>query len=557
MDDDVQMSSRIKNRGAKAAIALSAAASFMLCVFEPLNLYFQNRREYWYDFYTLMPVCLLMFIIFFATGALALMLLAAFVPRLYSAALTLYTALFVCLYIQGNYMAEDLPVLDGLQIDWSDYSEQSLYSIIMWTVVTIVIVAARLLLKKNNFETGVSVLSCFIMLMLLVTVVTVGIMNDGFVKRPELTATTDYEWLYSTDANYIIVVLDAVDGEEEIDVLDSHPEYKDALADFTFYDNVMCGYPYTFFAMPFLLSGEWYEYQEDYYEYKEEAYANAPIISALREEGYRLGMYDVEVPVTDERMSQYENLVEDRGSISSVVDFAKVQLRLVGFKYLPYSLKRVSQVLPWELDNLEENREDVERVTFYGNNIPFYEHCISGEIEYTEDKCFKLIHLEGAHVPLVYNADVTTSEVTSYTGNVEATNTVMAAYIEKLKESGVYDNSVIIFLSDHGFNRNVGDVPEERQHSILFVKGIGETHGEMQVDSAPISQEDFSDAYLKLLDGGSGAELFEWEEGDARERRYLFHYSEDELTLGLWEYMQSGWAGDEDTLEYTGNYILP
>jgi len=547
----------IKKYSLQPVLALSAAAAFMLCIFEPLNMYFQNRREYWYDFYMLMPVCLLMFAVFFAVSALASGLLAKFLPRVYSVYLTIYVTVFVCMYIQGNYMVEDLPVLDGRQINWSDYSRQTVYSIVMWLAVAVIIAAARLLLKKKRFETGVSVISVCMILMLLFTAVTVGIMNDGFTKRPELTATTDYEWQYSTDTNYIIVVLDAVDGEEEMEVLEDHPEYREALADFTFYDNVVCGYPYTFFAMPFLLSGEWYEYQEDYYEYKEDAYADAPIIKALRDENYRLGMYDLEVPVTDERMSQYENLVEDKGSIASIADFAKVQLRMVGFKYLPYGLKKVSQVLPWELDNLEKNREDVERVFFYGNNIPFYEHCINGDIEYTDDKCFKFIHLEGAHVPLIYNADVTTSEVTSYTGNVEATNTVVSAYIEKLKKSGVYDNSVIIFLSDHGFNRHVGDVPDERQHSILFVKGIGETHDEMQVDAAPISQEDFSDAYLKLLDGCSSAELFDWHEKDARERRYLFHYSEDELILGFREYMQSGWAGDEDTLEYTGNYILP
>lgn len=547
----------IKKYNLQAAIALSAAAAFMVCIFEPLNMYFQNRREYWYDFYTLIPVCLLMFVVIFAVSAVALGLLAKFLPRVYSIALTLYVIIFIGMYIQGNYMVEDLPVLDGRQINWGDYSRQTLYSIIMWAAVAAMVAVARIFLKKNRFEKIVSAVSVFMSLMLLFTAVTVGIMNDGFTKRPELTATTNYEWQYSTDTNYIIVVLDAVDGEEEMEVLSNHPEYREALADFTFYDNVVCGYPYTFFAMPFLLSGEWYEYQEDYYEYKEDAYADAPIISALRNDGYRLGMYDLEVPVTDERMRQYENLVEDKGSIASVMDFAKVQLRMVGFKYLPYGLKRVSQVLPWELDNLEENREDVERVFFYGNNIPFYEHCINGEIDYTDDKCFKFIHLEGAHVPLIYNADVTTSEVTSYTGNVEATNTVVSAYIEKLKQSGVYDNSVIIFLSDHGFNRHVGDVPDERQHSILFVKGIGETHDEMQVNAAPISQEDFSDAYLKLLDGCSSTELFDWKEGDARERRYLFHYSEDELILGFWEHMQSGWAGDEDTLEYTGNYILP
>jgi hypothetical protein len=211
-------------------------------------------------------------------------------------------------------------------------------------------------------------------------------------------------------------------------------------------------------------------------------------------------------------------------------------------------------VLPSEIDALEKNADDIERVYFYGTNIEFYQECSEQDINVSEQKCFKLIHLEGAHVPLIYNADVTTSEVTSYTGNVEASNTVLAAYIDRLKEEGIYDNSVIIVMSDHGFNRELGNVPDGRQHAILFVKGINEHHDSMQTDSAPISQADFQEAYLKLLDGADSTEIFDWKEGDIRQRRYLFNYHDEPGERILYEFVDSGDCTDTENIERTGNF---
>jgi hypothetical protein len=345
-----------------------------------------------------------------------------------------------------------------------------------------------------------------------------------------------------------------MDGTEESEVLDNHPEYMEALKDFTYYDNVMAAYTYTYFAMPFLLSGEWFEYQEPYDEWNERAYSESEIITSLRERGYRMEMYDESAPRNGEAMFQYENVVEDRGKIRDIIDFSKIELRLVGFKYLPYGLKKISQVLPYEIENQEKNNDELEKIYFYGSNIVFYDECRNNEMNISEDKCFKLIHLEGAHVPLIYNADVTTSEVTSYTGNVEAANTVLAAYINRLKEEGVYDNSVIIVMSDHGFNRELGNIPDGRQHAILFAKGINEHHDSMQTDSAPISQTDFQEAYMKLLDGADSTEIFDWKQGDIRQRRYLFNYHDEPGERTLYEFVETGDSSNTEDIERTGNF---
>ena len=93
-------------------------------------------------------------------------------------------------------------------------------------------------------------------------------------------------------------------------------------------------------------------------------------------------------------------------------------------------------------------------------------------------------------------------------------------------------------LSDHGYNTS-GDavnIPQRdenqngRQHPILFIKGINESH-ELQISGAPISYEDLVSAYFKLLDGTLSDNVFEYKEGDYRERRYLLYEYLGEVSL--------------------------
>lgn len=69
----------------------------------------------------------------------------------------------------------------------------------------------------------------------------------------------------STDTNFIIVLLDAVDEECFWQVWEQHPEYKEEMRDFTFYNNTMSGYAYTDHSLPLIISGEWYENKEPFW----------------------------------------------------------------------------------------------------------------------------------------------------------------------------------------------------------------------------------------------------------------------------------------------------
>lgn len=66
-----------------------------------------------------------------------------------------------------------------------------------------------------------------------------------------------------------------------------------------------------------------------------------------------------------------------------------------------------------------------------------------------------------------------------------------AEYINQIKESGSYDDSTIIIMTDHGTGRNA--------QPIFFMKEPHETHDVMQENNAPITYEELMPTIVELL----------------------------------------------------------
>ena len=106
-------------------------------------------------------------------------------------------------------------------------------------------------------------------------------------------------------------------------------------------------------------------------------------------------------------------------------------------------------------------------------------------------------------------------------------------------------------MADHGYN-GIGETEEDflRQAALLLVKGRAEHHDTMQTSEAPVSYEDLQSAYVRLLDGAQSDAVFDWKEGDVRERRFLEYAPGSEKCMT--EYIQTGHAQDMTTMVPTG-----
>lgn len=131
-----------KKTGLKPAFLLSATTCFMFFMYAPLELYFTNKDESWYDIWVLFPIMLCVFFLFTAICIAGLGLLYKCSEKLFRAALLFLFILFCCSYVQGNYFIKYLPVFDGRAIDWSLYAGVGrTQSVILWCVVTGVVLS--------------------------------------------------------------------------------------------------------------------------------------------------------------------------------------------------------------------------------------------------------------------------------------------------------------------------------------------------------------------------------------------------------------------------------
>lgn len=534
------------------ALFLTAAFAFLTVVYAPAELYMSNMREFWFDIYAMIPELLKLFLLIAAAGLAVFFVCYKVHRKLYAAVLALGLFAFLTLYVHGSFLAGNLPPLDGTTVDWSLYRGEEIRSLIVCGVILAVVVFLAVRLKEQTFFNVIKGCAVVVTLLLAVSLVSVCIKNDGLRHKASYMVTEYNEYAMSTDENFVILLLDAVDAGTFREVWEQEEKYAGLFEDFTFFENTLTAYPYTEHAVPFALTGEWMLNQEDYLTFETRALDNCKLFSTLEERGYEMGMYETELPYDSPNILRFANIRDlEKNGIKDSVTFAWLEAKLVTLKYAPYPLKKKGIVDMGYFENLKDAKGENPFLLY---NSLFYEKLKELGITKMDEKCFRFIHLEGAHVPFKYAPDVTLidPEEGSYVQNIQACLTLTEQYLQELKNAGVYDNSVIVIMADHGFND--GRYGENggigRQNPLLMIKGKNEKHA-MRIDQAPISFEDLPEAWQRLLDGAQSDEVFDWKEGDERTRRMMFYYYGGEDVLE--EYVQNGPAGDPDTLKPTGN----
>lgn len=539
-------------------VLMAAAISFLLFLYAPVDLYCSNIDEFWFDFDVLLRMAVMMFGISLVTLTLLYMLAAWIHPYLYRIGLAVGLAVLLITYVQGNFLVGNLPVLDGTSIFWEDYSALQTESVILCIVVLTIVVLLFLLLKKQLFGKACMYISACLSLMLLVTAITEVFGSDALEPKLKLQISTKNEFVMSGEQNFVIFILDAADSREFSYLLEQDPEYRDIFADFTYYENTVGAYSCTRYAVPYILSGKWYECDTSFEEYMEDLYNTSPLIEELENRNYRIGLYEPDLHAQNNDVLRFDNIFEAEFKVKSYLGMARQELKLVGYRYAPYWLKKYCVLKQAAFDEQLEAGEGSGEITASMENRVFLDHLNAGGITVDDtENSFKFIHLEGAHSPYVYDAEVNIIDESqgTYAQNMEASVTLAERYLSALKKSGTYDNTAIIVMSDHGFNRDIdnadmGDNPFMRQCGLLLIKGVGETHDTMQISEAPVSYEDLQEAYRRLLDGAWSDTVFDCREGEHRDRRYLWYAVTDEDYLV--EYQQTGYASDLSTMIPTG-----
>lgn len=155
-------------------------------------------------------------------------------------------------------------------------------------------------------------------------------------------------------------------------------------------------------------------------------------------------------------------------------------------------------------------------------------------------KTFKFYQTYGIHVPYNTTAEIEYNNTKEYlqkdvkerrTEETLATLNILCNYVEELKKAGIYDQTTIIFLADHGY--------ENRFYTNLMVKKEN-TNCEFEISSAPVSlKDDLIPTILNIATNSKdyGKDFFDYEEDEERTRQvYDYTYESNKSVINKEQY---------------------
>ena len=172
---------------------------------------------------------------------------------------------------------------------------------------------------------------------------------------------------------------------------------------------------------------------------------------------------------------------------------------------------------------------------------------------------FLFYHMLGSHDPFVMDGDGNPASFSNYfEGRFEQTRgnlKTVFAYIEMLKEKGVYDNTTIIITADHGLTGTYPELDAERVLS-LFIKPAGaDPEAPLQHSHKQVCQDNLRasiSSYFGLTDG-QGHRTIESIGEDEEMVRYFWMNGSDanksHRDVNLITYKITGDANDFDNWE--------
>lgn len=528
---------------------------FMLFVYEPLVMYSTNQLDFWFDMALMIGPVLLAFLIFFA-GSVLLLTAAYFVnkafakekePLVYRIITIVFFWVFFVTYLQGNMLAGGLPALDGSTIDWDAFRSKDIITLAVgvFGLAAVDFMLIKLGAKKTlKYAAGVSVV---IFGILFVTLVYELISWNSFARKDSIIATNENFNTISSDKNFVVLLNDAVGSSEFNSVLEENPEYKEVFEDFTYYPDTLGCFPCTRDTIPVVLGGALNKNEMKFEEFSSKSLNESPLFKELTERDYDINLYESELVWYGSKNFSISNSTDYKNYRLPFKSFFSEEVKYIKYKYLPYYLKRYSNIESMDFNGL------VDKYLWDDHTI-YKTVTKKTELDKQSDKMFSFVHTEGAHIPFSYDKDLNILPYNSgtYEQKIEATIKMVDAYIDRLKANDAYDNTVIIVMADHGnTNLNSADDMLVRANPMFMIKGIGEHHKFAKSDK-PISYLDLMDIYSELLEGETAEEATE-DIPDKRERYFMWyrnfrledHIEEYVVTNKAWEWTKFKKTGRE------------
>ena len=423
---------------------------FTFGVYMPSSLFLGNINEFALNFSAVLPLILLvgavMLVFIYLIG------LVMVHEKVFQAYVLLIFSLGLGFYLQGNFLNPSFKQLNGSDIDWSAYTVSGIISIAVW-IICIVVPQVVVFFQRKIMKLAAKWVSLFITGMQFLTLIFLVLTaNKTFANDFALTKNGEFE--LSSKDNTIVFVVDTLDATWFEDVIASDAQYSDKLQDFTYFDNAVAGGAPTVIGIPTILTGQLYMDTsmslDDYYK---DAYAKSTLFQDLQDNDYQVKIYTEYYYLNFSDKKNVDNMEYNQEYVlSSRRGFLEYLYKFVSFYSMPQCLKQhfwfysgdFSQFITLKDKNLNN---------YIFDDPQFYkDFCASGITTQNKKNAFVMYHLTGAHGPYTMNADAQAVPENSVGLNdqIQGSFKIIFEYIDEMKKQGVYDNSTIIIMADHG-----------------------------------------------------------------------------------------------------------
>ena len=516
-------------------------APLQLGLFGPHTLYSTNEAEFSAGFAAFAIHLALPMLI--AAGAL--LGLGLLVPaKLFRTYVALLFAFGLLLWIQGNFLVPDYGPLDGSAIDWEAHDARTPFEITMWIAVPLLaLLAARRVYPAAVF--GSRVLVGLQALLLAVTAV-----QAEAPRRWRGQSEAMFE--LSRDRNVFHLVLDSFQSDAFLHLVETErPKIDRGFPGFVFFADHAGAFPTTMVSIPAMLTGTVYRNEAPLQEYTHRHFDKGSLFRTLREHQYRVDSI-TELGYDSTSATRFFRMPRPYVGYDEYTRFAAWQLAdLALFRHLPHVARpAIYNDQEWRLQTLFGGRSHETAQRRY--------HSVNGEVvlaDFTrrmtpviDGPVYKFLHVGIPHPPVTLNercefippARHLARE--GYAGQTRCAVTRVEAFLDRLRELKLYDNSLIVISSDHGVrlpprqfagDREVPGAPLSeiagRAMALLIVKPPHST-GPLRVSYAPTA---ITDIPATVLDGlGLPASLpgepaLKLDEGARRERAFANYPWED------------------------------
>jgi hypothetical protein len=341
--------------------------------------------------------------------------------------------------------------------------------------------------------------------------------------RDDLDVMTNVVRVSKDQKNVIVLLLDTLQNDLFEKAVSEDADLRRQFAGFRLFTNTTGHFPYTSLSIPAVLTGEPYPALNESIPAYRERVAQKRVEAVLQKRGFEASRVQLE-----SRPDFISSETSACRSYTSIYDLA-------GFRQLPVVLK------PFFYNEGHFRFTSLCGSTPTGNSeidLAVFDKLIRDTQATAETPTVKYLHFWGAHPPTTLNANCTlrgqSQAFSEFPSQAHCMLRRVGAYLDKLRELGVFDNTMIFVISDHGTrydflkrspNPSVPSYVRSSAYASLAFHDFDET-ADFSTTNAPATLADIYPTILSAFGqavDGPAVDLRTLEEGAKRERNFIFY----------------------------------